>query len=155
MRRAICASSASSSCDPGSACLLSSSARRRSTARPRRMFNVARMVPTAVSMNTGATASWMTPVIPGMCGSTALFPRCLFFQPFRAPYKIILEFRLSIEQGVGGDRFLPRQARGDALAAFSGIGPARLRLARDGDGSVDVVAGGLAEFHRVGEAVEG
>src|SRR5688572_11985492 len=65
MRRAM--TSSSSRADATSACgmcgSLASRSRRRSTARPRRALSAATMVPTAVSMNTGATASWMTPEI--------------------------------------------------------------------------------------------
>src|SRR5262249_36274875 len=50
----------------------SSRSRRRSTARPRRAFRAPMMAPSAVSMNTGAIASWMTSAICGTCGSTAM-----------------------------------------------------------------------------------
>src|SRR5258707_5676791 len=46
--------------------------RRRSTARPRRKLSAAISVPTAVSMNTGATASWVTEVISGRWLSSAI-----------------------------------------------------------------------------------
>src|SRR4051812_45665826 len=52
----------------------SSRSRRRSTARPSRMLSALMSVPTAVSMKTGATASWMTAAISGMCGSYAKPP---------------------------------------------------------------------------------
>src|SRR5262245_11937631 len=48
-----------------------SSSLRRSTARPRRILSAPMTVPTAVSMNTGAIASWITPAISGTCGSNA------------------------------------------------------------------------------------
>src|SRR6185503_1885791 len=73
MRRAIVASSScaegSSAC--GMAGTSSSSSRRRSTARPSRMLSALITVPTAVSMKTGAIASWITPAISGTWGSNA------------------------------------------------------------------------------------
>src|SRR5688572_2531170 len=73
MRRAMMLSSASANgiSAAGSAGSRPSSSRRRSTARPSRMLSAPITVPIAVSRNTGAMASWITPAISGMCVSAA------------------------------------------------------------------------------------
>src|SRR5437867_7422792 len=74
MRRAMTSSSAlaDSASAGGIEERLSSSTRRRSTARPRRMLSAAITVPIAVRRNTGATASWITPEISGTCAPNAM-----------------------------------------------------------------------------------
>src|SRR6478752_54991 len=73
MRRAIASSSrwADGFSSAGMWVISRSRSLRRSTARPRRMLSALMSVPTAVSMKTGATVSWMTVAISGMCGSYA------------------------------------------------------------------------------------
>src|SRR5258708_12978786 len=52
-------------------CRRSWTTRRRSTARPSRLFSAVISVPIAVSRNTGATASWITRVMSAICVSIA------------------------------------------------------------------------------------